>query len=312
MLLLLHGAAGVALAQTPGRVRTGPPIDSVRVTFGPPEKTIRVEGYVLDNVSRRPVPKVSVLRNASSLKWARTDASGHFVLYIPAWSYKAGQLLTVQTLYYEGTAAIPADTGQSVELLLKRNALRFKPHRCQQPADSARISPYAMGPILGLPGSQFAFLIRGTASRKPRQLQTVTLNTGPNGFAREVFRLHVYSTDNQYKASPGADLLEGNIILYPEAGTFSYDVSSYNIVVPASGFYLALEYLGYSSRVGMNPIPNHTVTGQVLRSPCAWTDTRTWSRLKGQDWHRATATENCWPFCENALSVEVEPAPAKR
>ena len=39
---------------------------------------------------------------------------------------------------------------------------------------------------------------------------------------------------------------------------------------------------------------------------------RTLEYVIGKGWHRATAAENCWPLYESALSVEVEPAPAKR
>ena len=52
--------------------------------------------------------------------------------------------------------------------------------------------------------------------------------------------------------------------------------------------------------------------GKLFDSCCAQPDSRTWAYVIGIGWHRATAVENCWPLYESAISVEVEPAPAKR
>ncbi|GAA4043290.1 hypothetical protein GCM10022409_31600 [Hymenobacter glaciei] len=103
-----------------------------------------------------------------------------------------------------------------------------------------------------------------------------------------------------------------NIYVFPQYDSFSYDVSAYNIVVPAKGFYLGVEYLvGCDHCWGTSLIPNYTPTGPILRPPCARADIRTWEYVIGKGWHRATAVENCWPLYESALSVEVEPAPSQ-
>ncbi|GAA4043269.1 hypothetical protein GCM10022409_31580 [Hymenobacter glaciei] len=312
--LLLHAIARVASAQAPAPKRTGsPPIDSVRVTFGPPEKTRRVEGYVLDKASQRPVPHVRVWRDDYPPRQARTDASGHFVLNLPAKGYNRGQLLTVQTLYYEGVAAIPADTTHPVKLLLKRNAYRFKPYGCQQLADTAHLSPYAPLPIKGLPATQYAFLIRDSSNSQPRQLRTVTIRVGRDGFTREPMRLRIYQYSEQLNAPPGDDLLRENVVMCPpKEGVFTYDVSSCDIVVPGTGFFLALEYTAGSDKFYCNdPLVDYTPTGPVLRPPCARTDIRTWERASSFSWARALSTENCWPLYESALSVELVP-PGRR
>ena len=314
LLPLVHVAAGVASAQAPApKHPSSPPIDSVRVSFGPPEMTLRVEGYVLDKASRRPIPKVSVWRGEYPPQQARTDASGHFILYLPAKSYRKGQLLTVQTMYYEGRAAVPADATQPVTLLLTRNAYRFKPYGCQQLADTAHLVSYAPLPIKGLPGTQYAFLIRDS-NNQPYKLRTVTIRVGNDRFTREPMRLRIHQYNNDSEAQPGDDLLLENVkICPPNAGVFTYDVSSYNIKVLGTGFFLALEYSAGSDSFYCNDeIIDYTPTGPILRPPCARADTRTWEYVIGKGWHRATAVENCWPLYESALSVEVEPAPAHR
>lgn len=329
-LLQLQVAAGVASAQAPRRVRAGsPPIDSVRVTFGTPEKTIAVTGYVLDKASRRLVPNVSVLwsdyprRQARTDKvyvvmhlpvQAQTDAKGHFVLHLPAESYKTGQLLTVHTRYYEGSVALPANPTRPVKLLLQRNTYRFKPYGCQHPADSARItSPYATGPMNGLPRSQYAFLIRDSAHRPPYKLRAVTLRIGNGWLPRELMRLHVYRCNDDPEAPPGKELTNENFwISSATEGEFSFDLSTDNVTISENGFFLVLEYPEAGDGVyTRNPISNYTPTGPVLHPPCARTDIRTWED-NGHGWHRATALENCWPVYESALSMEVEPAPSGR
>ena len=284
------------------------------------ERTFRVAGYVLDAVSRRPVPGVLVEDEywTGEITQTRTDSNGYFVLrLLMVRPREKIRQLIVQTVLYEGEVIVASNNEQQVVILLRRNTFRFNPYGCQQLADSARISPYAKGAIQGLPGSQFAFLIRDTRSRQPRQLRTVTFNTGPAGLPQEPFRLRVYPYEKQPVAPLGPDLLLEIIYVYPQKGTFSYDVSLYNIVVPYTGFYLAIEYVaGCDSHcIGLAPIPNYTPTGPILRPPCARADTRTWEYETGKGWHRATAAENCWPLYESALSVEVEPAaspPTKR
>ncbi len=326
LVVALLLAPGLALAQVPGRVRTGPPIDSVRVTFGPPEKTIAVAGYVLDEASRRPATRVSVWwsdyprRQARTDKvyvvmhmpvQAQTDAKGHFVLYLPAEVYKAGQLLTVHTRYYEGSVALPANPMRPVKLLLQRNTYRFKPYGCQQPADSAHIAPFGTGPIDGLPGSQYAFLIRDAAHRPPHKLRAVTFRIGNGWLPREPMRLHVYQCNDDPEAPPGKELTNKNFwISSATEGEFSFDLSTDNVTISENGFFLVLEYPEAGDHMyTREPISNYTPTGPVLRPPCARTDIRTWEYSIKEGWHRATALEKCWPVYESVLSVELEPAP---
>ena len=281
-----------------------------------PEETFRVSGYVLDAVSRKPVAGVLVEDDywGEFFKPAQTDANGYFVLHLPVSRRRVVRQLVVRTVFYEGRAVTPADTAQRVTLLLKRNAYRIQPYGCQRPADSVRIPPYVAMPFQGLPGGQIAFLIQDSTVRQPHKVRTLTFRIGRNGFPREPFRVRVYQYSSHQEAPPGKDLLEEDFLICEgKEGVFTYDVSPYDIVVSGTDFFVALEYVTGSDKFYCNdPIPNYTPTGPVLRPPCARADIRTWEYTIGKGWHRATAVENCWPLYESALSVEVEPAPAKR
>ena len=274
-----------------------------------PEKTFRVAGYVLDAGSRESAAGVYVWNNFNV---ARTDTNGHFTLRLPVSTFKKGSQAVVHTVFYDGSATIPADTTQPVEILLRRNAYRFKPIGCQQLSDSARIPRYTSGALESVPGSQFAFLLQDTTYQQQRKLRSITFRVGQNGLPREPFRIRIYQYNAFAEAPPGQDLLRENILACPEKeGIITYDVSSYDIEVLGTGFYLALEPVLSSNKFYCtSAVVGYTPTGPILRPPCARADIRTWEYVIGQGWHRATTAENCWPLYESALSVEVEPAPA--
>ena len=276
-----------------------------------------LRGSVLDSLTRQPVPGIRVWGQAEQAhkqpyaSSSQTDSNGHFELRMPVCHRGITGSISTYTLLYCGRAAIPTDTTQPATLMLKRNAFRFKPYGCQQPADSALIARYATSRIEGLPGSQYAFLIRDTTIHQPRKLRTITFNTGENAFPREPFVVRIYPCSNQPAAPPVWKLLSEVVSVFPAAGTFSYNVSDYNIIVPAGGFYISVEYLAGcdSCPPSLTPLDDYTPTGPILRPPCARSDIRTWEYAAGKDWHRATAAENCWPLYESAISVEVEPTP---
>ena len=277
-----------------------------------PEKTFCVSGYVLDAVSCRPVIGVVVggLDFGSSFRQPRTDSNGYFLLRLPISRWKVGSRLNVNTLFYEGGAVIPADTMQPVNILLKHSAYRKKRNSCQQTVDTIQPPPYNASPILGVPGTQFAFLIRDSTARPPQKLRTLTFQFGNDGFPSEPFRIRIYRY-NGPQLPPGEDLLTENCTVQDtHEGLSSFDISAYDISLPATGLFISLEWLVTELRGITYPIQAYTPTGPILRPPCARADIRTWEYVIGQGWHRATAVENCWPLYESALSVEVESAPA--
>ena len=207
---------------------------------------------------------------------------------MPALSRAEAGALVVRTIRYDAKATIPADSTQLVTLLLKRNAFRFQPYGCQQPADSVRIPPYYAGhPKLGLPESQIAFLFRDSTIHQPRRLRSLTFRFGPSGFALEPFQIRIYQ-NNGPSQPPGQDLFSEFFIACPEvAGVFTYDLSEYNTLVSAKGFFVALEYkVGGDQFYCTNPVVGYSPTGPLLHPPCAWADTRTWQYIGKQGWQR--------------------------
>ena len=307
--LMLH-LVTVAAAQVPHRPRAGsPPIDSVRVSFNPPEKTVYVVGYVFDKTSRRPVHNVHVWCSGFPRRQARTDASGHFILYLPAQTYHSGRLVTVETLYYQGQA--PISVREPVVLWLKRKDYRFTPFGgCHAPPDSVIKTSHMARSLLDVP---IAFLIQNTTTQQSLKLRTISLRIGPGGFNRDPILLHIYQYNDDPEAPPGMELLNEDFLISPrEDGVLTYDISSSNIEVSGKGFFLALEYPAGGSGYTYEPIPDYTPTGSILRPPRTQADIRTWVYKTAKGWQCVTAVENCWPLYESALSVEVEPAPAKR
>ena len=287
------------------------------------DKTFWVTGYVRDAVNQQPVAGATVHFQGVGpyglllgSRVPQTDVKGFFALRLPVGNLVKGGYLETRTLFYEGRTPLPADTSQPVTILLRRNAFRFKPIKpngCQPLADTAQLPRYVTMPIQGLPGSQYAFLIRDTTIHQPRKLWVITLTTGLGAFPREPFTLRIYPCNNEPAAPPCANAPSEAFTVFPLAGTATYDIDSYNVMIPAGGFYIAVDYTTSSNHASsLSALPTHTPYGPVLRPPCARADIRTWEYVIGKGWHRATAAENCWPLYESALSVEVEPAPARR
>ena len=286
----------------------------------PPEKTVRLSGVVLDSLTQKPVPNVLVQSSTAGTvgmagAYARTDEKGRFDLSLSLVRREDAGALFVKTILYDGKATLPADTTQRVTLLLKRNAYRFQPYGCQQPADSVHIPPYYAGlPEMGLPNFQFAFLIKDTALHQPHRLRSLTFRIGRNGFEREPFQIRIYQ-HTEPSQPPGPDVFTEFFIACPDAeGVFTYDLSGFNTVVPVDGFFVALEYkTGGDKFYCTDPAVGYIPTGTILRPPCASADTRTWqySQYHG-GWKRLTPAAHYWPLYESALSVEVEPTPLEQ
>ncbi len=269
-----------------------------------------VSGYVFDAVSKQPLAGIPIASNGAQTISAK---NGFFQLKYPAAeqrTYRPDVLdeLAVELPGYAGRADIPADTTKLITLPLLRNPYRFPPDGNLRPADSVHFSP-CTSPWERLPGSQRAFLIQDSSIHQPRKLRAITFRIGKNGFVREPCRIRLYRYNGPGQP-PGEDLLTENyVVSEAREETYTYDLSDYNVILPPSGFFLALEYVVggdhfYTSSHMVGYIP----VGPLLRSPYAFADTRTWTYTIGKGWQRIPAAQTCWPRYESALSVEVEPA----
>ncbi len=273
-------------------------------------RMLRVSGHVLNAVSRQPLAGILIAKNGTQTTSAK---DGFFRLKYPmakkkAYPFVEEDEIAVDLPGYGGRAHIPADTTQLITLPLLPNSYRFPPDGDLRPADSVHVAP-CNAPWDGIPGSSWAFLIQDSSIHQPRRLRAITFRIGQNGFVREPFRvrLHRYNGPAQ---PPGEDLLTEIYLIDPRTeGVFSYDLSDYNVVLPAGGFFLGLEYIvGADKFYPASYMVGYTPIGPILRPPYAFADTRTWAYILGKGWQRIPAAQTCWPLYESALSVEVEPA----
>lgn len=176
-----------------------------------------------------------------------TDARGYFVLQLPGIVRKHPEKIFVVSLLYEAQAPLPADTAQRVTLLLKRNSFRFRPYGCQAPADSVHMAPYSR-PWDGLMGTQWAFLVQDSSIHQPRKLQALTFRMGEQGFVQGYFIVRIYKY-NGPDQPPGEYLLNQDFKISLERdGLLTCDLSTYDILVPEGGFFVALESPNYGDR----------------------------------------------------------------
>ena len=288
-------------------------------------KTLRFSGQVLDSVSHRPIAAVLVrLSDEKGCGYgeALTDSLGHFVLHLN-WKPEGPVYASVKTTYYEGRVLIVPDNLVPVVVRLHRNRFRFAAASCGPLADSGRVNPYASQRLLGMwPSEGFqVFYMANPLKRPAGYLRTITFDEARIGNICSMFRLRMFAVDGRTR-EPGGNILTENVRLclfrepWRTPKLVTYDISSFEITVPTGGFYLGLEEITSSDAFHTCPddLPNYSPKGTILRAPCSYEQCRTWT------WKNALTTEGrwtppaekCWPLYESALSVEVEPVPAKR
>ena len=291
-----------------------------------PEKIARISGFVLDSASRKPVPQVLVQSDTDQVL---TDSMGHFAFTsTDRIGLYAGMSIAVHTVYYDGWLVLRAGQGKaydSLTILLHRNRYRFKSVETCATSDSVSIHPYATPNLFNwCPGRQVTLLIKHKASTAADTLSTISFygsnssSSYPSSYVMasfNPFRLRIYQIDAG-SLRPAGDLLTDNVVLcFPEIGeTHTFNLRQYKVALPPGDFAIGLEPLVQGDKFYVCPpmLEHYHPSGVVLRPPCVFADTRTWESIADTDWHRLPPAQNCWPVYENMVSVEVEPAPAKR
>ena len=147
-----------------------------------------------------------------------------------------------------------------------------------------------LGMIQGLPGSQYAALMKNDKQRRFGYIRSVSFYIGENGFPREPFRVRLYRADGNYNA-PNSDLLLDNVVVSAArgGGWFDVDLTSYNIPAPDEGFYVAMEWIVSGDKFyTTNFMDNYTPYGQILRPTFEFKDSRTWLYAIGRGWSLIT------------------------
>ena len=273
------------------------------------EKTIRVTGYVLDSLSRKPVAGVFV----GAAEWGnyfgqlQTDSKGHFILHLPISRRQTNQWIIVQTVLYEGRAAIPADTAREITILLHRNKHQLPPDECAGLADSLRMAPFA-ALITPFPGTRLAFFIAGNPQQTAGKIRTIGLDLEKIGMKDEEFWLRIYQAKG-FSHSPGDVLMhEGRqfIDFHRTAGQQWIDLIEYNVSIPAEGILVELEVMvGCDACWGFSTLPNYKPTGLLLSPPCKLAEAHNWVQLFKPGWRPLAPAENPVPLYHQAIQVEL-------
>lgn len=274
----------------------------------PTEKTVRVSGYVLDSVSRKPVAGVFV--HGNSFGAPRTNAQGHFVLDLPVSQWKLTGQLVVETVLYRGKAVMPVDTSAEMTILLRRNQRSLPADECAHVVDSLRMNPYAVQ-AFALPGTSLAFFIANTSRHTADTLKAIILNREGMNLDWGNYWVGIY-------AAPAPGLMPQELLAEPcglaidkaATGPQYFDVKSANMLVPSGGFILELMLNSGCDKCPSWRTPqfNHSPTGPLLSPPCLLAEAQHWLfeyGYKRYSKRHLTSAENPAPLYHRGLQVEL-------
>ncbi len=254
----------------------------------------RITGRVVNQATKDPVAFASLsLRDEGT--GALTNEYGYFQLALPERSLDDS--IVVMALGFRRTA-LRVKRGASLEDLIielpKQNVqlanVSVQASKMKPATLGAHTSAPGMGMIQGLPGSQYAALMKNDKQHKLGYVRSVSFYIGENGFPREPFRVRIYRADGNYNA-PNSDLLLDNVVVSAArgGGWFDVDLTSYNIPAPDEGFYVAMEWIVSGDKFyTTNFMDNYTPYGQILRPTFEFKDSRTWLYAIGRGWSLIT------------------------
>ena len=216
---------------------------------------VRISGRVVDAKTKEPVPFVSLSllkRGVGTL----TDERGQFELNDPI--SPGGDSLVVATQGYE-PYSVPVKAGITADLVIEM--VRRLPstdnanlkHRVAMPDEE-------FFPVF----SQYAFFVPNDKQKRFGKMRSVSFYLGMKGFPHEIFRVRIYSV-NPLDKMPSNDLLFEDITVKPENGTgwCALNLNSFNIELPESGCYIAVEYIIEYRRITLCE-ENYTPVGRIL------------------------------------------------
>ncbi|RTQ46868.1 carboxypeptidase regulatory-like domain-containing protein [Hymenobacter gummosus] len=300
---------------------TRPPVPApIQVSTTVPERLVPVRytvgGQVLDADTRQPLAGIRVSGHGHNLT---TDAQGRFAYEeLAARGATAPRELRVRTPQYLGQVTYQPGQAQQLTLLVQRRqlplkAFSYEPNGCLTAEDRVHFNAQATLPAW--PPSQLrAWYIENHQARPGDTLYAITLRGAPaldllDG-ARELMRLRILAVDPVTRG-PGADLLlENKLVAFPAAGrAFIFSLHEYRIGVPADGFFVGLELYISGNFASYQPEEYHRPQGQMLRAPCAYADSRSWTstwrpEMTSLAWEPVPAAHRCWPLFESLISLE--------
>ena len=245
-------------------------------------------GRIIDAKTQKPVPYASVrLREQESL----SGKAGRFVLQVPDRADHDSLIITSLEYQRKALAWQKGSRDSAVLELTRLNPLfEFYSIVCRSVKKitlGANTKNPGAGMIQGMPGSQYAFMVKNEKGKKLGYIRSVSFYIGENGTPREAFRVRLYKANGLANA-PGADLLKESMMVAAPAGGqwFTVDLTSYSVPAPQEGFYVAMEWV--SDYPFSNFDGSYTPYGQVLRPTFEFEESRTWNYTLGRGWSLIT------------------------
>ena len=254
----------------------------------------RITGRVVDAVTKDPIPFASI-GLLDEQTGALTNEYGFFQLATPIKAMDDS--IIVMALGYRRTALLVKRGASMEDLILempKQNIVladvKVESKGMKALMMGCRSNSPGAGMIQGMPGSQYAFMVKNEKQKKLGYIRSVSFYIGENGYPREPFRVRLYKADGNYSA-PNSDMLTDNVVVSAARGGewFTVDLTGYNIVAPEEGFYVAMEWIVSGDKFyTTNFMDNYTPYGQILRPTFEFKEPRTWNYTIGRGWSLIT------------------------
>jgi hypothetical protein len=263
-----------------------------------------VSGHLLDTRSSAPVRFAAVQLQHDGAGTV-ADEHGYFELETAtAWDHD-----TLLVLTGELRSAHAVARGHSSGLQL---AVRPVTARRRQPKTraGAPTGPALLRATWGIPGTQYAFLVKNDAPTRRGTLRTASFYIGDGALPREVFRVRLYAVADN---APGSDILTENVLLEaPQHNAwFTIDLARYQLPVPEAGFFVALEYIvseGYRNTYSSHLLWDYTPTGPFMRPVWEARTSTVWSNPVGKGWGLVPVHNGLFGRYGAMIKLEVDPA----
>jgi hypothetical protein len=232
------------------------------------------------------------------------DEHGYFELEsATAWDRDT---LLVLTDDVRSTHAVARGHSSGLQLAVRAAVAR----RRQPKTRTGAPRPAILRATWGIPGTQYAFLVKNDAPTHQRTLRTVSFYIGDGALPSDVFRVRLYVVAGN---APGPDLLTENVVLgAPQHNAwFTLDLARYQLKVPEVGLFVALEYFpdeGHLSQYQSHLLWNYTPTGPFMRPVWEASTSTVWSNPVGKGWVLLPVHNGLFGRYGAMIKLEVDPA----
>ena len=277
----------------------------VLLPFAPFAQTAVLTGVVVDAESGQPVPFAVVEMRAYHVG-AQATAQGVFALELPVGLAASDSLRVTALSFATQLRAVPKES--PCRLALRPLAVAL-PEAVVRPSTA---TPVTLGPTAD--GSKFGFGGGAVLSAERSSGWQVArkFTNGPSGTVRSVkfylkpnphcgkstvkapFRVRIYAADGP-NGAPGTDLLKASVLTAgTKTGWHEVDLAAHNLQAPASGFFVAMEWLFTTPEFGcdytyLTPAKEKKAGhsyGQYLGGYLIFNEPASWYLSAGYPWQR--------------------------